>query len=294
MEYIVFSDESRYNQGRFRSIAAVSFPCNLLDQCHGFLSELTSLVRCDSAGEMKWVKVKGTRTQDISRAKAATNFVILSRPDKLRIDTIIWDTHDSRHDIVGRDDIDNLSRMYYHLLRDLVARRGPNSKWHLCPDQQHSIDWDTINQCLNSDGPWKRLIQDKLLYEEFERLKPRILSFKSVESADSPFVQLADLFAGMASYSRERSSQIKVLLKEKNEQPNLFDEAKSDVKITPTDRVRFEVIWNFYLQCKRYHLGVSLKTKNYLLTQSPQNPINFWHYEPQNSMDKAPVKTKVL
>ena len=293
MDYVVFSDESRYNQGRFRSIAAVSFPYDSLNQDHNFSGDLTSLITCDSAGEMKWSKVKGSRSLDIKRAKDAINFAISSVSHGLRVDTIIWDIRDSRHDIVGRDDIANFSRMYFHLHRNLIERRGANTKWHLRPDQQHSIDWETINQCLNSDGPWERLIQDKLLYEELELLKPHIQTFSPVESSNTPFVQLADIFAGIASYSCERSTQIKLLLKE-TQQPNLFDMAKPDVEITRTDRVRFEVIRNFYLQCKQNRLGVSLETNGYLLTHDPQYPINFWHYHPQHSMDKAPIKTRGL
>ncbi|MCY4226035.1 MAG: DUF3800 domain-containing protein [Bacteroidetes bacterium] len=294
MEYIVFSDESRYNQGRFRSIAAVSFPYGSSNSYLDFSNELKSIINSAHAGEMKWTKVKGSRSQDINRAKHATNFVISSLTRGLRIDTIIWDITDSRHDIVGRDDIANFSRMYFHLHRNLIERRGANSNWHLYPDQQHSIDWDTINQCLDSDGPWERLTQDTLLFEELKHLKPHIKAFKPVESSETPFIQLADLFAGMASYSCERSGQIKLLMKEAKGQPNLFNETTSDDQITRTDTARFEVIWNFYLQCKRNSLGVSLETNGYFLTHHPQNPINFWHYHPQHSLDKAPRKTKGL
>jgi len=294
MDYVVFSDESRYNQGRFRSIATISLPFNFLDQDHDFSNDLSSLVNCDSAGEMKWTKVRRSRSRDIQRVKDLIKFVISSLSHDLRIDTIIWDTHDSRHDIVGRDDIANFSRMYFHLHRNLIERRGPNTKWHLYPDKQHSIDWETINQCLNSDGPWESLTQDKLLYEELEHIKPHIQTFRPTESSTSPFVQLADIFAGMASYSCEKSSQIRALLKEKKGLKDLFPEALPNIKISPNDRVRFDVIWNFYLQCKQVNLGVSLETNGYLLTHNPQNPINFWHYHPQHSMDTAPTRTKGL
>lgn len=71
----------------------------------------------------------------------------------------------------------------------------------------------------------------------------------------------------------------------------LFD--KEDVSEDPSksDLVRFYLLNHFDEECKKRKLGVSIKEKGYLHTFNPENPINFWNYEPQHGMDKAPTRS---
>jgi hypothetical protein len=53
---------------------------------------------------------------------------------------------------------------------------------------------------------------------------------------------------------------------------------------------RFQVLYEFDGGCKNRKMGVSLKTFGGLKTLDPRRPINFWWYEPQHEMDKAPTR----
>ena len=290
MEYVVFSDESRHTDGLFRSIAAVSLPYSSRDQFIALSDELQGSLECASKGELKWKKVGSRGRNNVRRAKAIVDFVLSKLSLGLRIDILIWDINDSRHSVEGRDDVENYARMYFHLHRNLIRRRGEGTRWHLRPDNLVTIDWDTIQNCLKSGGTWRRHAHsESVLFEEAREIAPNVKSFKEVNSAETPFVQLADLFAGMAAYTRSNSEVIKVLMKEEKGIQELFPDVLA-CRVRKTDRGRFKVIAYLYQRCRKGQLGVSLTEQGYLRTLDPQNPINFWHYEPQHLQDKAPTK----
>ena len=205
---------------------------------------------------------------------------------------VVWDTADSRHAVERRDDVANYARMFFHLHRALMGRRGSDTRWHLRPDKLITIDWDTIRDCLNSDGTWKQH-SDAVLGEQYRWLVPTVQTFREVDSAVTPFAQLADLFAGMAAYTRVSQKIIRTLLADNEDQRNLFPPARpSESGPTAKDRGRFQVVSYFYCRAREAKLGVSLNEHGYFQTPNPRNPINFWHYEPQHSGDKAPTKDR--
>jgi len=126
--------------------------------------------------------------------------------------------------------------------------------------------------------------------------KPPFLHFEHIEtrsSKDEPIVQLADLFAGFARFSREKGKRYWSWLKteETKCQPSLFlIEDNNSGEISKADKARFSLLREFDNFCKKRKLGVSLKEKKYLWTPNPENPVNFWSYEPQHEMDKAPTR----
>lgn len=295
MEYVVFSDESSYTQGRFRSIAAVSLPCGSPNCIDAISAELGRVLNCSGNGELKWRNVGRGGRNNVGRANAAVDFVISSLSRKLRLDVVTWDIEDSRHSVEERDDPANYCRMYFHLHRSLMMRRESGACWHLHPDELSIVDWDTIHDCLNSSSTWyQRGRAGQVIFESEDArwIAPHIKSFRQVNSAQTPFVQLADLFAGMAAYTRTNPEIIQALLaKEKEEsQPSLFPADMPAYSMSKTDRGRFRVISHLNQSCKRCRLGVSLGTKGYFCTYDPQNPINFWHYTPLHPRDRAPSR----
>lgn len=103
--------------------------------------------------------------------------------------------------------------------------------------------------------------------------------------------QLADLFSGMAAYTRSKSELMRVMLEKANNTESLFPELEQDLpKPSTNDKERFFVIQYFYKKCRSKKLGISLKSEGFLRTYDPANPINFWHYIPQHENDKAPTK----
>ena len=81
--HVVFSDESNWNKGRYRSLALVTLPIEYLE-C--FNDELTDLFRSSSiSGEFKWKNVRGSREK--FAAQKICNFAIENaRHGRLRID----------------------------------------------------------------------------------------------------------------------------------------------------------------------------------------------------------------
>ncbi len=295
MDYYVFSDESSHTDGEFRSIAAISLPYISREQITALSDSLAQSIEFSEKGELKWRNIGRNGTANVCRAKAAVDFVLSNRQQGLRIDVLTWDINDSRHSVEHRDDIANYARMYFHLHRNLIKRRGDNTRWHLRPDRQVRIDWDTIQRCFSSTGTWQHNTQEipELLTEEAREVAPYVDTFKEVDSAETPFIQLADIFAGMASYSRKNTQIIRQLLNKNSIQIKIFPPDVPAYQVSRKDHGRFQVIYHLYRCCKKQRLGVYLESKAYLLTKAPRNPINFWHYESQHPRDKAPTKNKL-
>ena len=284
MDYVVFSDESRHTEGRFRSLAAVSLPAGEV----GAVTELLqNALQTDSYGEFKSRNVRRAGNKD--RAIATVDVLLTHISSGVRVDFLTWDTYDSRHDVPDRDDVANYERMFFHLHRVLMERRGAQTRWNIWPDQQENIDWNTIAQCLTSSGTWQTGRTIATLSAEFRHFVPAVLTFREVNSANAPICQLADLLAGMAAYTRTNADTVRRQIDEPAEQGSLFG---SYEQATPNraDRTRFRVISHLYWQCKERKLGVSLREFGYLRTHDPTMPINFWHYEPQHHRDRAPTR----
>lgn len=283
--YAAFSDESRHSDGRFRSIAAVSLPANSVVDLNG---RIATLLTAKGIGEFKW--------QNLTSAKArfaAIELVDLVFNDLLplggRVDVLIWDIEDSRHTVPGRDDRRNYERMFFHLHRAAMKRREGGAAWHIRPDERVEIDWDTIRSCLTSVGAWRQHFDHPLLREAFSETFFSVASLREVISSQTPLCQLADFFAGIAPYSRERSELIKRWLSHTSGQGEFYDEA-AEPKLSGGDRERLPVLKHLADACKRARLGVSLADSGYLQTKDPSRPMNFWHYKPQHDNDRAPTR----
>jgi len=216
----------------------------------------------------------------------------------LRIDTMIWDIKDSRHDVRGRDDAANLGRMYFHLLKNVLKNRWPDDAvWNLCPDEHNHMDWDTLHEVLD----FKSVIAEEINLlntadkkVNFPWVLKSIYNIKKIEpckSDETTLVQLADLFAGMACFSKEHFNDYMQWYADNNSQPSLFSQNNSK-SLSNAQKERFPIIKMFDSGCKKRGLGVSLKSSGALTTKDPQKPINFWWYTPQTEQDRAPVKVK--
>ena len=284
MDYAVFSDESRHTEGRYRSLAAVSVPAG---EVVALTKHLHDALQLDSHGELKWKNVRRARIRD--RAIAVIDVLLACISIGVRVDVLTWDTKDSRHDVPDRDDVANYERMFFHLHRVLMERRAAQTRWHIRPDEQVNIDWDTIAQCLNSSGTWRTGRNITALSPEFRYFVPSVLTFREVNSAETPLCQLADLLAGMAAYTRSNADIVRRQIDEPEEQQTLFG---NEEQATPgtADQHRFRVISHLYCKCKERKLGVSIRKFGYLRTHDPAMPINFWHYESQHQRDRAPTR----
>lgn len=282
MNYTAYTDESYTTGERYRSICSFSFATEAIEHIN---NNLLKIREESNVKEFKWQKVKGAKYRFC--ADKLVYFIVnsLYKYD-IRIDVMIWDTYDSRHSIQGRNDNANFERMFFHLLSDSMRRRGQKSKWSIYPDKQMGIDWKTVRDCLKSVGRRKKFINSPLFGDFFTDPYYDIENFEEIDSQFSPCCDVADFFAGISVFSK--NSYDKYSQWKENQLPNLFKQ--ESLALSNREKFRFKVMDYLNAQCKNGKLGVSLKTGRCFSTPNPNNPINFWHYKPQNEMDKAPIK----
>lgn len=289
--HVAFSDESHYKVSRYRSIGLVTVRSSC---CEKLKADLGDILKQTRVKELKWQKLDANND-----CEAALKFVECAIRDacagNLRVDVLVWDTGDSRHKVVGRDDMANMHRMYYHLFKNVLAKRWPNgSIWHLYPDEQASIDWSEIARFLDmasisvgEPNPLSGLVESLITEFNVVRVEQR-------KSETEPLIQMADLFAGMSVYSRDKYDHFRCwqCTEKPERQVPLTSDIVPSVTISRADRMRCPVLERLNRLCKRNKLTVSLKNSKGLQTYNPENPINFWPYEPQREEDKAPVRKR--
>lgn len=289
--HIAYADETNYNVGRYRGIALITLK---IDKAISLSDDLKQIIAGSDITEFKWVDLRSARYR--FAAKKMLDFSIQNALNNLmRLDILIWDTEDTRHKIQGRDDIANLQRMYYHLFKNVMHKRWPHeSKWILNPDANSAIKWvellnflklADIGEGMKMSSGWQGLLK---YVGEFgiALIEPR-------DSKKEPFIQLADLFAGLAVYSYLRYDYYDEWKNGNTCQTKLFDMgSNTQIKLSAADKERCGILGYFNGLCKKKKLGVSLKSRKGLATPNPNNQINFWIYMPQHDNDKAPVKEK--
>lgn len=281
MEYVVFTDESQITASRFQSLSAFSIHKSVWQKAQ---EEISGILESSNVSEFKWQKLKDAKYYFC--AEKIVNFVFTNiNNHKIRIDTLVWDTHDSRHKLQGRDDIANYERMFFHLLSGSMKRRPKSAKWDIRPDQRNGIDWNTIHDCLSAKGR-QQGFHHNLFGFFFSEPHYSIESFMEQCSKAEPLIQVADLFSGLAVFSKDSYSGYSQWKQQKA--PSLFEE--ENILFTNRESYRFKLLDLFNNRCKAGKYGVGLDSKQCLFTYDPNNPINFWHYEPQHDNDKAPIR----
>jgi len=288
--HIGFSDESNWNMGKYRSLGFISMA---LSDFNHLSNELTILLQESDINEFMWKKLR-TAKYRYAALKMCDFTINYACQSKLRIDVLLWDTDDQRHKVRHRDDTANLERMYYHLFKYVLKVHWPDdARWKLVPDEHSSINWGTIQECLEFVS--RGISQEHSIFnpKSFRlRLKYdfHIDDISEGKSGHHSILQLIDLFAGLAVFSYTSFSVFKQWFDENSPQVMLFESASENVKHSGSTIERFQVLSHFNDRCKQRRLGVSLNRKKGLWTPNPNNPINFWHYIPQHPDDKAPIK----
>lgn len=289
--YVAYADETRYNVGRYRGIALVS-----LREVHAaeFKTTIRQLLNESSVSELKWQKVNSAKDR-FACLKVLDYAVKKACLGHIRADVLVWDVLDKRHVVNRRDDIANLQRMYYHLMKNVLRDRWPDgATWNIFPDENTSLDWESIENHLLEVSTEFETVPELLKGSGFGlrlRKEFNIEELRSTKSCEEPLVQTADIFAGLAAFSYEKYDAYDRWSKENTPQGLLYTTSdQAPAKISGVDKERFRVLEEFNRMCKRTKLGVSLQTCRSLWTPNPKNPLNFWLYVPQHSKDRAPVK----
>jgi len=191
--HIAFFDESNWNKGRFRSISMISLEYLDYLELRPLLYKITTRMH----HEMKWTNI------DVETGLQVIKFVF-DNLHKLRIDVLTWDMEDSKHKgVAGRDDEQDLQRLYFRLMKTVMRDRWPNeATWTLCPDEHDCISWQTIKGYLN-DHSWdvQTIPFDTNPFQFSFISRYTSKRIEPLQSHHEPFIQLADFFAGMAAYS---------------------------------------------------------------------------------------------
>ncbi len=286
---IAYSDESNYNDGRYRSIAMVSLSAAIVKRCH---TDLENLLAASNVAEFKWNELNSAQMR-FAGVKLLDYAIKLLRCGGMRIDVLIWDTLDSRHDVQGRDDCANLERMYFHLFKHvLTSKWHDNACWALCPDQNSVIDWATVQYYLDTHNA--SLVSRSDLLETVTYLKEhyKIKLIRECRSVERPLVQLADLFAGMGQHSWNDFNSYH-LWQQHNSKQLMFNGMFKDGRLSDKKEEQWRLIDYIKNICDSKKWGVSLNSSKGLQTRGHNNllrPVNFWLYDPQHQKDKAPVR----
>lgn len=286
----IHTDESA--SGRFKSICAISGFNDRLVELENKLKEKLNFY---NLSELKFTDVR-THKPKIECAKDFISIAVdYASKQKIRIEVIIWDLYDSRHSVPGRDDKGNLERMYFHLLRNIAEKwKVFNCKFY--PDEHSEYEYQKIIRYLNKTKVPRRKEPYILALFREESIPFNFIEVKQQKSEKQPLIQLADIFAGFACFSREKSDEFKIYKnqKENKKQPSLFTENidKTELELKKANLNRFQIIEFIKESFERKGISVSLNKNNYLKTFDPAIPVNFWHYEPQGDYDKAPTKPR--
>lgn len=289
-----YCDASGIFAGRYQSIGIVSGNTASLER----LREV--LINSLESNSIREIRFAAVRRQGSREDRTARQF-ILSTIDQfiavglIRVDVLSWYTADSRHSVPGRDDSENLGRLYYHLLHS-ITQRWPRGYWEVIIDKDERVSFDTLKDCINNkllqstNIPTLDLVTSAPQIEELGAVS----DIREAESEEEPLVQLADLFAGTARFSHDKGTQCCdwVVTYGNPAQPPLPDPfAQLRVQdYGKSDTCRFQLIAELCTVCKKHRLAVSLNEKKHLWTRNPAHPINFWTYEPQSKYDRAPVR----
>ena len=293
--HVAFSDESHQNIGRFRGISLIS----LKKEHYKLISDrLQLLLKNKRITELKWNKLRNDKKRNVG-IQFLTESINFAIQGLLRVDVLVWDIEDRRHKIRGRDDVANLQRMYYHIFKNVLSTRWPDkSAWFLYPDENTAIDWDTVEDILDMVGTKVERYRNIFTKGKFKfRLREdfNIVEISPCDSKQEPLIQLCDLYVGMAIYSRNYYKRYRYYFQtySPSRQMTLFNVgAENSVKLSNADKQRCQLILEFNKLCKSKKMGISLDSYEGLKTPDPKNPVNFWWYEPQHELDKAPLRQK--
>lgn len=285
---IGYADESNWNLRQYRTIALVTAERPTAEVVTDKVARAIEEARLS---EFAWNKL---RSHDaLLAANAMTDIAVdAACSGGFRVDVIIWDTLDSRHAVEGRDDLANFERMYYHLIKTTIEKKWPKASWMIRPDERTDMDWHDLEQCLMYPSRKYKNSQSLVLDKQFQGIS---MPLRICDIASShPLVQVADIFAGLASFSWNEHSKYASWKSQHSEQfymlsnqfPQELQQNTAGIKCKSQALQHFEKI---YLPRLRGRDRKEFeKRRRGLVTLDPNMPINFWFYIPQRNYDKAP------
>lgn len=257
--YLGFADEAHYNVGRYRGLALVSMCAT---NAPFLRAEASTILNQSNAIESKWEKVRSAKNR-FTAQKLLRWAIACALSGYVRINVLTWDTGTSEDQQQGTHHMKRLRSTYLHLFARVLRTRWPEARrWRFHPDEQDALDWRAIELDL------KDVTARELAYSvEIDGILPRV-------SHHEPLIQVADLFAGLAVFSRDGYDDYeRWLCSPYHNQP--VGEQEPPVIPSSSVRQRCLILDEFYTECKLREAYVSLRTNRGLRTYDPQAPIAF-------------------
>lgn len=259
--YVGYADEAHYNVGRYRGLALVSM--RAADAPH-LRAEVVAILHESNSNECKWEKVRSAKNR-FTAQKLLHWTLDHALADVVRVNVLTWDTGTSDDQRQGTHHMKRLRSTYLRLFAGVMRTRWPDARrWRFHPDEQEALDWRAIQQDLRAT-----VARDPVRPVEIDRITPCV-------SHEEPFVQIADLFAGIAVFSRAGYDTYERWLcspDEHHDEP--AGEQEPPVRLSSSLRQRCLILDEFYTKCKLHDAHVSLRTNRGLRTYDPQPPIAF-------------------
>jgi hypothetical protein len=249
--WVIYSDESSYNYGAVRGVGAVSLR---VDDSARLGEELASLLLASSVRDLKWEKVRTARAA-FAAEKALTWALDHALDGELWIETVTWEVTSAAASRARRPTLTRLRNAYTALLGSVMTRhaqRGEQSQgWRIVPDEQSAIPWTRIQETL-----------------------PEPATIMPARSETQPFIQLADVFAGLAVFSRANYGTYERWLCVRGRGQDAHITTASE-GVYGSQAHRFVLLDEFYTACVRRLPGISLQTRRGLYTWRADAPIQF-------------------
>jgi hypothetical protein len=249
--WAIYSDESSYNYGAVRGVCAVSLR---VDDSARLGEELASLLRTSSVRELKWEKVRTARMAFAAK-KALTWALDHALDGELWIETVTWEVSSAAASRARRPTLTQLHSAYTALLSSVIARHSQRAEqsqdWRIVPDEQSAIPWTRIQEAL-----------------------PQTTSIMPARSEPQPLIQLADVFAGLAVFSRAAYDAYERWLCVRGRDQDVRATTIAE-GVYGSQAYRFVLLDEFYTAGVRRLPGISLQTRRGLYTWRAGAPIQF-------------------
>lgn len=252
----------------------------------GFNKICKQILKDCGTSEFKWKEAE--KTEKLNAARTILEQLV-DEPD-IRVLVLSWDTHDSRHTVLKRDDRANFHRMLFHGLRR-NADWHRQREWHWYPDEKTDLNHEEVQDYLNACREMKREGKVGHLFEHhreflwFDRVQQRC-------SRDVPIIGVADLFAGLVRASITESDHMlkAIRIADERKEKLLFEDFRDDDLGGRPLRARAELGAHLYNLGRDRKKGISLRTKARFTTHNEKGQFLFWHWLPKGPHDKAPIK----
>lgn len=260
-KFYAFSDESNYSNGDYKSIALIGIHENIIWEFENKLIKILSKYDI-SSHSFKWKNIRSKNKANALKELLDYMFPLMEE-ELIKIEVLIWNIYDKRHNIVGRNDSENLSYMYNKIIKDFAERNlNENDIMYLFPDQNSAVNWKELEEILYNQ---------KIYSEEHIPMLEMVLERKKVIIKESstekePIIQIADIFAGMGRSSFEDYNIYEHWL---TPQQTLFKEIK---KPTNRQKYRFPIYKIVDEWAKKNKMQISLKSKRGFFSHNPNTP----------------------